>query len=416
MTETTRRFVALDLHKDYVMVGALDAQQQVVLAPRRILLAQFDSWAKRHLRPTDHVVLEATTNAWYIHDLLVPLVARVVVADPAKAKAKMGLPVKTDRRDTLGLAELLVANRVPTVWVPPPPVRELRSLIAHRQRLMRQRTMAKNRLRGLLHRHNIVPPPGELFTASRRAWWDTLELSPTERLRARQDLATISHFDGLLHEVDGELARLSTCAPWHDLVPWVLHLPGMGLIVTMTILSAIGEIERFPSAKHLVGYSGLGAKVHASGQINRSGGITKQGRAELREALVEAAWAAVRRSRHWQQQFERLAGRIGQPKAIVAIARKLLVVIWHVLSARVADRHADATAVARRLMNWGARHRLATGLGLTRADFVRQHLDQLGLGHELATLRYSRAVVKLGPSCRGPTRPTAAPEPATHRR
>jgi transposase len=100
------------------MVAALDAQQQVVLAPRRVLLPQFDSWAKRHLRPTDQVVLEATTTAWYIHDLLQPLVARVVVADPAKAKAKMGLPVKTDRRDTLGLAELLVTNTVPAVWVP----------------------------------------------------------------------------------------------------------------------------------------------------------------------------------------------------------------------------------------------------------------------------------------------------------
>jgi transposase len=113
MVEMSVRFVALDLHKDYVMVAALDTQQQVVLAPRRVLLPQFDSWATRHLRPTDQVVLEATTNAWYIHDLLQPLVARVVVADPAKAKAKMGLPVKTDRRDTLGLAALLVTNTVP---------------------------------------------------------------------------------------------------------------------------------------------------------------------------------------------------------------------------------------------------------------------------------------------------------------
>jgi len=93
MGETETRFVALDLHKAYLMVGAVDQAQTVVLPPRRIMLAQFEGWAKRHLRPTDQIVLEATTNAWYVYDLLQPLVARVVVADPAKAR--MASPVKT---------------------------------------------------------------------------------------------------------------------------------------------------------------------------------------------------------------------------------------------------------------------------------------------------------------------------------
>jgi transposase len=405
MAETSVRFVALDLHKDYVMVAALDAQQQVVLAPRRVLLPQFDSWAKRQLRPTDQVVLEATTNAWYIHDLLQPLVARVVVADPAKAKAKMGLPVKTDRRDTLGLAALLVTNTVPEVWVPPPVVRELRSLLAHRRQLVQQRRAAKNRLRSVLHRHNLVPPDGQIFALVQRGWWASLPLSPTEHLRTTQDLATITHLSGLIAETEQELARLSGTAPWADQTPWLIQLPGVGLITAMTILGAIGDITRFPSAKHLVGYSGLGAKVHASGQTHWSGGITKQGRTELRAALVEAAWAAVRRSPHWAQPYERLAGRIGRAKAIVAIARKLLVVIWHVLQAREADRHAEVPAVARRMLHWGARHRLATGLGMRRAAFVRQQLDRLGIGADLETLDYNGQVLHLGPSCGRPGEP-----------
>ena len=115
----------------------------------------------------------------------------------------------------------------------------------------------------------------------------------------------------------------------------------------MTILSAIGEIERFPTAKKLVGYAGLGAKVHASGQTHRTGGITKQGRKELRWVLIEAAWTAVRYDQHWQEQFEQLAYRIGREKAIVAIARKLLVIIWHVLTAKAADRKAQPQQVAR---------------------------------------------------------------------
>jgi transposase len=406
------RFVALDLHKDYVMVGALDAQKRVVLRPRRVLLNQFADWAARHLQPTDQVVLEATTNAWYIYDLLQPLVARVVVADPAKAKAKMALPVKTDKRDTLGLAELLVTDSVPAVWVPPAPVRGLRSLLAHRQRLVHQRTAAKNRLRNLLLRHHIVPPPGELFAAHQRIWWDRLDLASIERLRVQQDLATIAHLEQLLKEVDREVSQLSGQAPWDAMVPWVLQLPGMGLLTTMTILSAIGDIGRFPRAKQLVGYSGLGARVHASGQTQRSGGITKQGRTELRAAVVEAAWAAVRYAPHWRRQFEHLAARIGEAKAIVAIARKLLVVIWHVLTERAADRNADVPAIARRLVRWGTRYRLATQLGLSRAAFVRQQLEHLGLGREVETVSFNGGVIPLPPAS-GTRDPTMCREPQT---
>jgi hypothetical protein len=137
--------------------------------------------------------------------------------------------------------------------------------------------------------------------------------------------------------------------------------------------------------------------VHASGQTHRSGGITKQGRTDLRAAVVEAAWAAVRHATHWRRQFEHLAARIGDAKAIVAIARKLVVVIWHVLTARAADRHADVPAIARRLVRWGTRYGLATHLGVSRAAFVRQHLDRLGLGDDVETVSFNGTVIRLPP-------------------
>ncbi|MBU0492393.1 MAG: transposase [Chloroflexi bacterium] len=96
----------------------------------------------------------------------------------------------------------------------------------------------------------------------------------------------------------------------------------------------------------------LGASVHDSGQTHQTGHITKQGRKDLRWALVQAAWTAVNHDPHWHTQFERLAARPGKPKAIVAIARKLLVVVWQVLTQRAADRHADPDRVARKLMVW----------------------------------------------------------------
>src|SRR5215472_15763192 len=162
------RSVALDVHKHYVVVGAVNTQQQVVLSPRRVDLDDFLSWSQQHLRSTDAVVLEATTNAWHLCDQLRPLVTSVTVAHPLLVKLITTARVKTDARDTLHLARLLAAGLIPTVWIPPQEVRELRALIAHRNRLICQRTQAKNRLRSALHRYNIVPPSGGLFAPAQR--------------------------------------------------------------------------------------------------------------------------------------------------------------------------------------------------------------------------------------------------------
>ena len=216
--------------------------------------------------------------------------------------------------------------------------------------------------------------------------------------RARQDLILLAQLGPLITEVEAEIERLSVTEPWSEQVPYLLQLPGIGLVTAMTILGAIGEIERFPTAKKLVGYAGLGAKIHASGQTHRSGGITKQGRKELRTVLIEAAWIAVRYDQHWQEQFERLAFRIGRQKAIVAIARKLLVVIWHVLTAKVADRQAEPQQVARYFIRWGRQLRVATTLGIKASTFARQQLDRLELGQELERVPYGTCTYRLPPS------------------
>jgi transposase len=383
MSDQPKRYVAFDVHKSYVMVAAVNTVQEVVLPPRRISFSRFEKWIVKHLKPTDEVVLEATTNAWYVHDLLEPLVARVVVAHPYRVKLIAAAAVKTDKKDTLALARLLVANLIPEVWVPPLEVRELRALISHRRRLVSQQTAAKNRLNSVLHRHNIVPPPGHLFSRDNQNWWQSLDLPPSEKLRVRQDLATLLHLKPQLAEVETELACLSTVEPWANQMTYLVQLPGIGMLTAMTVLAAIGDIRRFPSAKKLVGYAGLGARVHASGQTHKGGGITKEGRRDLRSVLVEASWSAVRFDPHWQEQFERLARRIGKQKTIVAIARKLLVIIWHVMTAAEADRRANADRVAAKLMAWGSKLAAQRPGRMSVGQFARFHLLKLGLGHDL---------------------------------
>ena len=117
-TRASRRYVALDIHKHYCVVAGVDRDGRVMLQPVRVEHADLEGWLKKNLQASDHVVIESTTNAWHVYDLLEPLVERVVVANPIKVKQIAQARVKTDVRDTLILARLLAANLVPCVGAP----------------------------------------------------------------------------------------------------------------------------------------------------------------------------------------------------------------------------------------------------------------------------------------------------------
>ena len=161
-------------------------------------------------------------------------------------------------------------------------------------------------------------------------------------------------------------------------------LSGFGVIVSMTVLSAIGEISRFESANKLVGYSGLGAGVHDSGKEHIEKRITKSGRKELRWALVEAAWRAIRISPYWKERYETYLKRMRKPnQAIVVIARKLLVAVWHVLTKEETDVHASAEELAYKMLvlSWDLDENVR--LGLTYKQFAKYALMKLGVANDI---------------------------------
>ena len=116
----------------------------------------------------------------------------------------------------------------------------------------------------------------------------------------------------------------------------------------------------------------------------------------------------MRYDQHWHQQFEHLAYHIGREKAIVAIARKLLVIIWHLLTAKVADRRAEPQQVARYFIRWGRQLRVKSRLGLKASEFARQQLDRLQLGQELERVPYGTVTYCLPPAAQAqpPAEPT----------
>ena len=283
----------------------MNAQKAWVLRTRKVLMARFPEWVQQNLVASDAVVVESTSNTWEIYDLIVPLVGKIVVANPLKVGQIAGAKVKTDKLDVERLLTLLIANIVPEVWVPPQHVRDLRSLISHRWRIHKQISMTKNRLHGVprpigesfIHRFNLLPPEGQLFSEENHTWWQQQEFSSMVRLQIEQDLLILAHLSAHKAAIHQELACLSNRAPWADEMVFLMQIPGLGVVLSLTVLAAIGDISRFEHAKNLVGYAGLGAGVHDSGLKHQEKGITKSGRKELRWAMVEAAspedWDAV---------------------------------------------------------------------------------------------------------------------------
>ncbi len=380
------RYIGLDVHKHYITVGGMNARQEMVLRARNVEMERFKRWAEENLCQSDEVVLEASTNTWDIYDTVAPLVKRVVVAHPAEVKQIAHARVKTDNQDVNRLIRLLIADMVPEVWVPPVEVRELRALISYRWRLVKMATAIQNRMHSLLHRHNIQAPEGKIDTGENREWWEQVQLSELERLRLNQELKMLRLVREHIAEVEDELGRLSTSEPWGKQATHIMQLPGLGIVVTMTILSAIGEIQRFPSAKKLVGYAGFGAGVEDSGQKHRDKGITKFGRKELRWALVEAAWQAIRSNPRLRAEYDQLCKRKHPNQAIVAIARKLLVILWCLLNRQESYNPATDEDLAYKMLTWAWHLDKSALRGMTNQQFARYGLIQLGKGEHLTKI------------------------------
>jgi transposase len=395
--QVPKRFIGLDIHKKYFVAIGVDAKLKQLLGPHESPMRYLEKWAKKNLTPEDAVVLEMTTNTYIVHDTLKPLVASVTVVHPPHVALIVRAQVKTDKKAALTLAQLHAAGLLPGVWIPPVEVRELRALIAHRRKMVKLSSIAKCRLHAVLHRRDIELPEGfEPFSDDMRAWWEGLNVSPLEKQLLLSDLATLDFARGQVQAVENTLKEL---AAKDERAPLLVQITGLGWLTSITILAAIGDIQRFPSAKQLVGYAGLGARVHASGEMYATGRITKSGRKELRWAMVEVARHAAAHHPHWKEEYARLSARIGAKKAIVAIGRKLLVVVWELLTKEAADKHADPTQVACSMFAFAHLVR-AKNLpnGLSALQFTRAQMDRLGLGQDVLILPWGSKRFKLPPS------------------
>jgi len=324
------RFIGLDVHKDFCEVAVVE-DHACWSGPRVRSTPEDLEVFGQSLGPEDQVVLEATGGALAIARILERYAGRVVMANPMAVRAIATAKAKTDRLDARTLAKLLAAGFLPAVWLGDERTRLLRRLVSRHAQLIRQRTRAKNQIHAVLQRTlKGRPPASDLFGKRGRAWLGDQELPADERETVQASLRHVEFLDGELRLVDRTIAE--QVLSWPE-VRRIMTIPGIGPTAAAGVMAAIGDITRFPTPRHLVAYLGLDARVRQSGSAPaRHGGISKRGSSEARHLLVEAAWAAVRTPGPLRAFGERIRARRGANIATVAVARKLAILCWHLLT------------------------------------------------------------------------------------
>lgn len=324
------RSIGLDVHKYFAEIAVLESGQGI-RRPERIPTtpAALRAFA-RTLSSADRVVLEASVNTWPIADLLSAHAGQVIVSNPMRTRAIASAKVKTDRVDSAILAQLLAADFIPPVWVPDPATRALRHQVAHYQSLVQQQTRLRNRIHAVLHRNLIGHSFSDLFGKAGRQWLAEVPLPAEERHQVDSALRLLSAVEAEIRLVE---QRVAQGALTDRRVMHLMTVPGVGLITAMAVTAVIGDNTRFPRPAQLVGYLGLDPRVRQSGaRPAHTGHISRQGQAHARALLVEAAHSAIRVPGPLHAFYQRVRARRGCQIAIVAVARKLAVLAWHLLT------------------------------------------------------------------------------------
>jgi transposase len=272
-------YVGIDLHRRTSHVAAFDDEGRSRLSRRvanepeaiRAVFAELGGEAR--------VALEATFGWEWLVDLLEEDGIELHLAPPRHTKAIAAARVKTDAVDARTLAHLLRADLLPEAYVAPREQRELRELIRHHIGLTRLRAARKNRVHALLFRQGVQHGRAELFGKRGRRFLVELSLPASTRQRLESLLALISDFDRELVAVKRELeARAHS----HPRVSVLTRIPGVGTFIALLVIAEVGDVTRFPSARHLASWAGLTPRVRNPGERVRLGSISRQGSPHLR--------------------------------------------------------------------------------------------------------------------------------------
>jgi transposase len=324
------RYIGLDVHKGYIRGYEFQPYSLEGKHERHFRFPNTPAGWSQFIAGLDadvQIALEVTGSAFEIHDILAPHAAQVLVSNPV-ATRRLGSGRHTDREDAVRLAQMLALGTVPAVWVPPHPVRGVRRLLEVRERLGSYRRALTNQARAVLSRHGILLPKGP--HALRQVTQAVVDKLPHAEQAILVSVLTAAQ---TLEEQEKALTASIAARVAHEPAVYLLMtIPGVGMLTAATIWAKLGDPHRFRSPKQVARYVGLDPSVEQSGERDRRGHISRNGDRLLRRMLVEAAWTVARHDRGPLGAFyRRKIKQLGAKRALVALARKLLIVAWRML-------------------------------------------------------------------------------------
>jgi transposase len=317
-------YAGFDIHQKFIYATILDKKSQIV-QQGKFLTSELDLDNFLGFLPPKQVkIVMESCGIWEdFYDLLESKGYNVCLANPQGVKAIASAKIKNDKVDSETLAKLLKADLIPKSYIPSKEIRELRYLVRHRKILIKHRTKVKNNIHQILRMKNIKHGFRDVFTQKGVKYLKTLN---HERINCF--LKIMETLDIEIKNLDKGLKDNKTSSKEVYLLQ---SMPGIGNYAAQVIQSEIGDISRFPSPKKLCNYAGIVPSQNQSADKDYKGRITKVGSRNLRWILVQGAQVAVCLPNKLQKYYYKLAKKKSRSKAIIAVARKMLTIQWHML-------------------------------------------------------------------------------------
>ena len=352
------RFVGLDVHAETIAAAVAEPNGEVrslgVIRNQPEALRQL----VRKLGPVEdlRVCYEAGPTGYVTHWELAALGVACEVIAPTLVPVKPGDRVKTNRRDAVKLARSYRAGDLTAVWVPDAAHEALRDLVRAREAAKKDQHRARRRFGKFLLRHGQRPPVGlKAWTDRYRQWVETVRFAHPAQEVVRLDYQhEVDHATERVRRLDGAIdeAVRSASPETRAVIEALQALRGVAQVCAATMVTEVGQLSRFASPRQLMGYSGVVAREHSSGNRTRRGGITKTGNAHVRRVIIEAAWAYRHPPRIGPLLRRRQAGVSLAVREIAWKAQHRLYRRYRKLSAHGKCRQQVVTAVGRELLGF----------------------------------------------------------------
>jgi transposase len=320
-------FVGIDMHKLKWHVTARTADFELFCGSIPGKWEALQRILDRYKGHQIYTVYEAGYFGFWLHDNLIEYGAECVVTPPSLIPQEYGNRVKTDRRDSRKLAHFLAKGMLKRVWVPTEKERYHRQVIRRRRQLIGDRIRTQSRIKAELRLYGIdIPEP--------QGKWTKIYLGNLGRIRFnnrwmqesfKRLLELYCFLDKQIIKQTDLLRKLSETKLYQERVKILTTAPGIGMIAAMELLLELQDVSRFQRADQIAAYVGLTPSQYSSADKVRMGRITCVGKNSLRATLVQASWALIRKDGVMREKYDRLKSRSGGKRAIVAVARTLLI-------------------------------------------------------------------------------------------